>query len=158
MFYQNVGAPVRSSAVYVAGFGLILLIAGMGYSVYHYRKVNAPPEVVIQPPASMSQRAPGDCTYTRPCTLQLQPDGTTERVSIKVGEQPCFDPPIWANLRGYGYTITSQGGPERLFVCSAEEVLQGKCDQRDADSFRFKPEKGVVPPRYWFISLAQKFC
>ena len=43
MFYENVGAPVRSSAGYLVLLGLALLLVGMGYSLYLYHKASAPP-------------------------------------------------------------------------------------------------------------------
>jgi len=42
MFYENIGVPVRSSTKYLAIFGLLLLVVGMGYSVYLYHKASTP--------------------------------------------------------------------------------------------------------------------
>lgn len=38
MFHQNIATPVRSSAKYLVVVGLTLLLVGIGYSVYLYKK------------------------------------------------------------------------------------------------------------------------
>ena len=43
MFYQNVGVPVRTSTKYVVISALLLLVIGMAYSAYSYRKAHYPP-------------------------------------------------------------------------------------------------------------------
>lgn len=42
MFYENIGVPVRSSTKYFVALGLVLLLVGMGYSVYIYKKTSSP--------------------------------------------------------------------------------------------------------------------
>lgn len=41
MFYENIDVPIRSSTKYSVILGLVLLLVGMGYSVY-YKKASSP--------------------------------------------------------------------------------------------------------------------
>lgn len=154
MFYGNIDVPVRSSTKFFVIFGLVLLLGGMGYSMYLAYKERNPsaPEQVEKIPLS-SQRAVDDCTYSRPCA------GSTSTVRVPAGKQACFDPPIWSNLRGFGMIVSSQGVPEHRYECTIEDVASGVCKEQPAETFRFTPASGVTPPRHWFGSIdAKQVC
>ncbi|MEK7114220.1 MAG: hypothetical protein AAB850_01585 [Patescibacteria group bacterium] len=75
MFYENIGVPVRSSTKYLFVFGVILLLAGMGYSVYLYNKANSPP---VREESNLKQQLQRQM-------LTMPPNGDSARVSPDAG-------------------------------------------------------------------------
>src|SRR6266446_90884 len=104
------------------------------------------------------RRAPSGCAVGHPCSLELVGDGSTKVVSIPVGYSVCFEGWFWNHIPKLGYMTSYQGGPEKKFECTLEDVTGGKCRKRMADSFRLVPEKGVPVPRYWFINEGESEC
>ncbi|MBU6388673.1 hypothetical protein KGQ72_02285 [Patescibacteria group bacterium] len=105
-----------------------------------------------KPVAPQTASATPKCTSIHPC------DGSTERVSIPKGKRVCFDDSFWDNLDRLGYTTSYQGGPEKKYGCTREQVISGVCHERTGDTFRFIPAKGVQPPRYWFTDEGGSEC
>ena len=103
-----------------------------------------------QAQARPQSRASDDCTYARPCTNPVGPNGSTEKVRVPVGKGVCFDPPVWADQEGFGFLVSSQGEPERSYGCTPEQILQKECKEKPPDTFRFVPQEGKIPPRHWF--------
>lgn len=93
-----------------------------------------------------------ECITGHPCELQQKSDGSTVPVSIQSGQWICFDTTFWDNLSQLGYRTSFRGGPEKLYGCTRDSVLSGKCNERMGDTFRFTPTKGVPLPKYWFTS------
>lgn len=80
MFHQNIGTQVRSSTKYFVLAGLVLLLAGMGYSLYLYHKTD-----------TSSENKPRDTAQARKaCPLWSSSDVRTcwvkEPVVISAGE------------------------------------------------------------------------
>jgi len=133
---------------------LVVLVALVVGTALQYTPKKEEPRPTI--PAKEA-REPGDCTYSRPCTLTVRQDGSTDTIPVKPGYRVCFDPPVGANLEGFGYRITSDGR-EYVFNCTPDELGQQKCKLPPPDSFRFVPKPGVTPPRYWFTNDPGIFC
>ncbi len=91
-----------------------------------------------------------ECVAGHPCTLQQQSDGSTVPVTIPKEQGVCFDPSFWENLSQLGYRTSFNGSSEKLYSCTRDSVLSGKCNERMGDTFRFIPKKGVLLPQYWF--------
>jgi len=85
------------------------------------------------------------CPASHPCL------GSTEKVTIPKGQRVCFDESFWDNLGRLGYTTSYQGGFEKKYGCTRDQVISGVCHERTGDSFRFIPEKGVRLPNHWFV-------
>ena len=112
----------------------------------------------VQKAGKPAAQASIDCTVYAPCTPHEKPDGSTEKAFVPRGKNVCFDNSFWENITRLGERISYQGGPEEEYRCTREEVLSGACGTRVFDTFRFTPEKGVRPPRYWFIGEQQHEC
>ncbi len=91
-----------------------------------------------------------DCTKSRPCVPVLRANGSTDKVTVPPGKGVCFEPSFWDNIRWLGYTTSYQGGREKRYECTREQVLAGTCHEKTGDAFRFVPEDGVPLPHYWF--------
>ncbi len=91
-----------------------------------------------------------DCVPGHPCEPQTHRDGSTDVVKIPEGQWVCFDHSFWDNLSQLGYRTSFRGGPEKMYGCTRDAVLSGKCDERMGDAFRFTPTAGVSVPKYWF--------
>lgn len=137
MFHENVGDSVRSSTKWVAVFGLILLLVGMGYSVYLYKKANSP--VVTEGMTSQQQACPSSSkTDVNRCMIT--------KAGILVKSEPSIDPKefefCW--VRPEGSTIESKWlGPDLLQIKSGgddfqieykwirkSDLVSGKCPNR----------------------------
>lgn len=102
--------------------------------------------------AGDAPRTEKGCTPSSPCELRVKSDGFTETVRVPVGRNICFEPTFWIDLPKLGYRTSYRGGEEKVYGCTRETVLAGTCREVFGDAFRFKPEKGTLLPRYWFIS------
>lgn len=97
-------------------------------------------------------RESGDCTYARPCPPALT--ATTVPGKSRV----CFDPPVFANLKGFGLIVSSGGGSEHRYECTLDDVVNGICKEKPIETFRFAPDEGVIPPRHWFTNDVGQVC
>jgi len=154
MFYENIGVPVRSSTKYLAIFGLVLFLVGMGYSVYLYRKASTPPPVPERatrsgPSESTTQRAGDECMKKEPCTPFLEANGLTEKVRMKEGRSLCFDDSFFENLPRLGYKTSYQGTAEDPGCTTVSCKM---------DAFWFEPEAGIRVPKYWYVPEGSPRC
>ncbi|KKW39143.1 hypothetical protein A3I46_02230 [Candidatus Kaiserbacteria bacterium RIFCSPLOWO2_02_FULL_54_13] len=107
-----------------------------------------PPQAQVQ----QQQREATDCTYARPCPPALK------ATQVPEGSRVCFDPPVFANLEGFGYMVSSSSVAEHRYACTLEEVANGTCKEKPVGTFRFSPTNGVTPPRHWFTKDSGIVC
>lgn len=105
-----------------------------------------------QPQQAQLQQRGADCTYARPCPPAL------ETTQVPEGSRVCFDPPVFANLEGFGIMVSSRGVAEHRYACTLEEVVNGTCKEKPFEKFRFSPTNGVTPPRHWFTKDSGIVC
>lgn len=144
------------------GIGAAILTAVLiwlpGGPLQTYKAYKNQPKPLVGAIAHSTERVPGDCTYTRPCTPVMQTDGKTVKVALVPGKKVCFDPPVRSNPEGFGLMLSVRGGPGRRYSCTAGEESQGLCVMPQGDTFWFEPKPGVEPSRYWFLPLDADYC
>ncbi|HUY05270.1 MAG TPA: hypothetical protein VMV62_00940 [Candidatus Paceibacterota bacterium] len=146
----------RSAArKFIRGATAVVLLLASTYLMQQHEFEKA---ASVQKAGKPAAQASIDCTVYAPCTPHEKPDGSTEKAFVPRGKNVCFDNSFWENITRLGERISYQGGPEEEYRCTREEVLSGACGTRVFDTFRFTPEKGVRPPRYWFIGEQQHEC
>lgn len=133
---------------------VVIILASTYFMMQHHDAQTVPEQTASKPSAEASAK----CTEYEPCTPQSKADGTTEKVYVPRGKNVCFDNSFWENVTRLGEKISYQGGPEEEYQCTREEVSSGECHIRTFDTFQFDPEKGVAPPRYWFIDASKRDC
>lgn len=116
MFYENIDVPIRSSTKYFVALGLVLLLVGMGYSAYLYKKANSP--VVTEGTTSQQQQPRASCpssskTDVNQCMIT--------KAGILVKSEPSINPEefefCW--VRPEGSIIESKWlGPDLLQIKS----------------------------------------
>ncbi len=142
-----------SARKFIRGATAVVLILAATYLMMQQQKA-VPGQAANKP----SVDASATCTEYAPCTPQEESDGSTRKVLVPRGENVCFDNSFWENIARLGWKISYQGSPEEVYRCTREGVLSGTCSVRAFDTFRFTPEKGVRPPRYWFIDASKRKC
>lgn len=110
--------------------------------------------VAIAPVAPQS----GECIASRPCKLPVRSDGSTDVIKVPNGMAVCFNPEFWDKVEQLGYRNSLYGRPEVQYTCTKEQVLNGTCEQKYFDTFRFVPRAGVAVPDYWFMPFGSTQC
>lgn len=142
MFHENVGVPIRSSTKYCIILGLVILIVGMGYSVYLYKKSISPPVV---PGGTASQQATPEAPTVH--TLILAPGGKSHPIPVPFRKRVTMDG------KDFRIVCVYANGQEKSFVKGEPRCPDGDMPFVYAKNSREDAENSIT----WFYSVDPAF-